>query len=142
MDPARACRRMTTRFAELRRAFRTLDEDASGNLDRNEFKSVLVMFNLGIPEPVMEKLIDLADFDGDGSINFAEVRATNCPQLPARGSPSSRARRAARLHACAAYTVGSPPLTRSLSLSLSVCVCVRCSLGSSRASSPPRTCSR
>lgn len=64
--------KMTTRFAELRRAFRTLDEDASGNLDREEFKQVLVMFNLGIPPPVMEKLIDLADFDGDGSINFAE----------------------------------------------------------------------
>ena len=25
--------KMTTRFAELRRAFRTLDEDASGNLE-------------------------------------------------------------------------------------------------------------
>ena len=38
---------MTTRFGELRRAFRTLDEDASGALDRDEFKNVLVMFNLG-----------------------------------------------------------------------------------------------
>lgn len=64
--------KMTTRFAELRRAFRTLDEDASGNLDRQEFKTVLIMFNLGIPDAVMEKLIDLADYDGDGTINFAE----------------------------------------------------------------------
>jgi len=64
--------KMQTRFSELRRAFRTLDEDASGSLDREEFKQVLVMFNLGIPNDVMEKLIDLADFDGDGSINFAE----------------------------------------------------------------------
>jgi len=64
--------KMHTRFAELRRAFRSLDEDASGSLDRDEFKQVLVMFNLGIPDRVMEKLIDLADFDGDGSINFAE----------------------------------------------------------------------
>ena len=44
--------KMTTRFAELRRAFRTLDEDASGALERDEFKNVLVMFNLGIPEKV------------------------------------------------------------------------------------------
>ena len=122
--------KMTTRFSELRRAFRTLDEDASGSLDREEFKQVLVMFNLGIPDrvrkqpgsacslnaapsscwegsclssatpaaavkiaagvhmlgdrltriarvpsvcaQVMNKLIDLADFDGDGSINYAE----------------------------------------------------------------------
>lgn len=64
--------KMTTRFAELRRAFRTLDEDASGNLDRSEFKNVLIMFNLGIPDNVINKLIDLADYDGDGSINFAE----------------------------------------------------------------------
>ena len=41
--------KMTTRFSELRRAFRTLDEDASGSLDREEFKQVLIMFNLGIP---------------------------------------------------------------------------------------------
>lgn len=44
--------KMTTRFSELRRAFRTLDEDASGSLDRDEFKQVLVMFNLGIPDRV------------------------------------------------------------------------------------------
>ena len=44
--------KMTTRFAELRRAFRTLDEDASGALERDEFKNVLVMFNLGIPDKV------------------------------------------------------------------------------------------
>ena len=30
--------KMTTRFSELRRAFRTLDEDASGSLEREEFK--------------------------------------------------------------------------------------------------------
>jgi len=64
--------KMTTRFAELRRAFRTLDEDASGSLEREEFQKMLIMFNLGIPANVIEKLIDLADFDGDGLINFAE----------------------------------------------------------------------
>ena len=30
------------------------------------------MFNLGIPDNIINKLIDLADFDGDGSINYAE----------------------------------------------------------------------
>jgi len=64
--------KMQTRFSELRRAFRTLDKDASGELSAEEFKEVLVMFNLGVPDKVMDKLIDLADFDGDGSINYAE----------------------------------------------------------------------
>ena len=30
------------------------------------------MFNLGIPDKVVDKLIDLADYDGDGTINYAE----------------------------------------------------------------------
>ena len=41
-----------TRFAELRRAFRVLDEDASGQLDRDEFKGLLNMFNMGVPDKV------------------------------------------------------------------------------------------
>ena len=52
--------KMTTRFSELRRAFRTLDEDASGSLDRDEFKQVLVMFNLGIPDRVCSRSLPLA----------------------------------------------------------------------------------
>ena len=31
-----------------------------------------MMFNLGIPDKVVDKLIDLADYDGDGTINYAE----------------------------------------------------------------------
>lgn len=66
-------RALETRFAELRRAFRLIDEDNSGDCDRNELKHMLqAMFNLQIPEAIMDRIIDLADFDGDGSINFAE----------------------------------------------------------------------
>ena len=66
-------RLMETRFSEIRRAFRLIDEDASGSADRGELKFMLnAMFNLAIPEHVLDRLIDLADFDGDGSINFAE----------------------------------------------------------------------
>jgi len=66
-------RLMETRFSEMRRAFRLIDEDASGSCDRNELKFMLnAMFNLSIPDDVLDRLIDLADFDGDGQINFAE----------------------------------------------------------------------
>ena len=66
-------RLMETRFSEMRRAFRLIDEDASGTCDRGELKFMLnAMFNLTIPDHVLDRLIDLADFDGDGTINFAE----------------------------------------------------------------------
>ena len=66
-------RSLETRFGELRRAFRLIDEDNSGDCDREELKGMLnAMFNLNIPDNVMDRIIDLADMDGDGSINFAE----------------------------------------------------------------------
>jgi Ca2+-binding EF-hand superfamily protein len=66
-------RSLETRFGELRRAFRLIDEDNSGDCDREELKGMLnAMFNLNIPDNIMDRIIDLADMDGDGSINFAE----------------------------------------------------------------------
>lgn len=65
--------KMRERFAEVRRGFRQLDKDASGSLDRDEFRSILTMFNLQqIPESVIDKILQLTDYDGDGTINFAE----------------------------------------------------------------------
>jgi Ca2+-binding EF-hand superfamily protein len=62
-----------SRFKEMRRAFRLIDEDSSGTCERHELKFMLnAMFNLNIPERVFDRIIDLADFDGDGTINFAE----------------------------------------------------------------------
>ena len=61
-----------TRFTEVRRGFRILDEDKSGKLKRAEMRTVLMMFNLDIEARLIEKLIDLADYDGDGEINYAE----------------------------------------------------------------------
>lgn len=66
-------RALETRFAEIRRAFRLVDMDNSGSCDRDELKHMLqAMFNLSIPEHIMDRIIDLADYDGDGQINFAE----------------------------------------------------------------------
>jgi len=66
-------RSLETRFAELRRAFRLIDEDNSGECDRNEFKTMInALLTFEIPEHVLDRMLDLADYDGDGSINFAE----------------------------------------------------------------------
>ena len=61
-----------TRFTEVRRGFRLLDEDHSGRLDRDELKAVLMMFNLDIKAHLIDKIIDIADADGSGDIDYAE----------------------------------------------------------------------
>ena len=64
---------ISTRFAEIRRAFRLIDTDSSGDCDRDELKHMLnAMFNLNTPDYIMDRIIDMADFDGNGTINFAE----------------------------------------------------------------------
>ena len=68
--------KLSTRFAELRRAFRLIDEDHSGRCDRKELKQMLnSMFNMQVPEAVMDRIIDLADTDRDGSIGWQEFTA-------------------------------------------------------------------
>jgi len=65
--------KLETRFGEIRRAFQLIDEDRSGTCDRQELKHMLnAMFNLNVPDDIMDRIIDLADYDGDGVINFAE----------------------------------------------------------------------
>ena len=64
--------KMLDRFAELRRAFRTIDKDASGAIESKEMREILLTFNLNIPEKVLNKILDLADYDGDGQIDYAE----------------------------------------------------------------------
>lgn len=61
-----------TRFAQVRRGFRMLDEDSSGKLSYAELKAVVMMFNLNIPSKVVQKIIELADWNGDGDIDYAE----------------------------------------------------------------------
>lgn len=66
---------METRFTQIRKAFRTMDEDKTGTVSRDELKQVLMDMNLAIGPEVVSALIDLADVDGDGDINYAEFAA-------------------------------------------------------------------
>jgi len=57
----------------LRRAFRLIDEDKSGALDRVEIQKLLQMlFHAQIPPHVLTSLMDLLDFDGNGKISMDE----------------------------------------------------------------------
>ena len=62
----------STRFSQVRRGFMLLDEDNSGKLSYAELRSILLMFNLQIPAKHITKIIELADMDGNGSIDYAE----------------------------------------------------------------------
>ena len=115
--------KIANRFAELRRCFRMIDEDVSGSCDRDELKfSLNAMWNLSIPEPVLDRMIDLADYDGDGKIRFSEfarlfsaddvlstARHTQCTDPPSAQTPTQctprvhsapRSGHPARLRAC------------------------------------------
>ena len=61
-----------TRFKQVRRGFRLLDEDSSGKLSYAELKTIILMFNLNIPGKIVQKIIELADYDGNGTIDYAE----------------------------------------------------------------------
>ena len=61
------CGKIKDRFMHVRRAFRILDEDKSGKLDRPEFRMLLRMFNLeSAPEGVFDRLVQMTDESGDG----------------------------------------------------------------------------
>jgi len=66
--------KLKDRFSEVRRAFRILDEDFSGFLNRDEFKKVMDMFNLGdvIPDPVFGRILSIIDKDNDGTVTYSE----------------------------------------------------------------------
>jgi len=64
--------RLTTQFGELRTAFRALDRDGSGRITHAEAEGALETLNLGVPKRILGRIVDVADFDGDGEITFAE----------------------------------------------------------------------
>jgi len=64
--------RLSSQFGELRQAFRAFDVDASGFITAEEAEATLSTLNLGLPKRIVSRLVDIADFDGDGEISFAE----------------------------------------------------------------------
>ena len=61
------------KYTRLTDAFKYIDSDRTGHLERDEVKRLLLEFNIpDIKDAAIETLIDFADYDGDGEINYAE----------------------------------------------------------------------
>ena len=58
--------RLMTRFHTVRRAFRMIDENNSGRVDKIEAVRILMMLNLSIREKTLGYLVSLMDRNGDG----------------------------------------------------------------------------
>jgi len=71
--------RLATQFAEIRTAFRAFDKDHSGNISAAECTDALMSLNVGVPRKWIDHLVNIADYDRDGEINYAEfARILTC----------------------------------------------------------------
>ncbi|KAK7241694.1 hypothetical protein SO694_00070192 [Aureococcus anophagefferens] len=77
-EPARVCRRMQKDewLESMRAAFASFDKDGSGSISVEELREVLVE-NLGqqVSDDELDRLVKLADANGDGEIDFDEFKA-------------------------------------------------------------------
>ena len=65
--------KFTTRFSSMRKAFRLMDQDASGGITAEEFGVSMTANNLHtIRQPVLDRLFALMNCDGDGRIDYNE----------------------------------------------------------------------
>lgn len=76
--------RLSTQFAEIRTAFRTFDKDHSGCISAEECTDALMSLNVGVPRKWIDHLVNIADYDRDGEINYAEfARILTCDDIAA-----------------------------------------------------------
>ena len=57
---------------DLRKQFEALDDNGSGSLNVQEFRSLLSEGAIGLPDGVAEVMMDMLDTDHNGQINFKE----------------------------------------------------------------------
>lgn len=58
--------------AEIREAFKVFDKDRNGTISASELKRVMTMFGEKLSEEEVEQMINEADVDHDGQINYEE----------------------------------------------------------------------
>ena len=67
--------KMTTKYRNIRGAFRAIDKDHDHKVDWAEVQGLLLNFNMNPEDPAMHKLFERADADHDGNVNFQEFKA-------------------------------------------------------------------
>jgi len=66
-----------SKYRRLTNAFRTMDEDKSGHLSKDEIVAAVEGFNLNIPLNHIQQLVDtVVDTNGDGQIDYNEFAAS------------------------------------------------------------------
>lgn len=56
--------------------FKQFDKTSSGHLSKDEFKRAMTLFNLGLTEVEMQKVISKLGTNSDGSLNYQEFAKT------------------------------------------------------------------
>ena len=58
--------------AELRKAFDVMDENKDGQVTKEELKKLLGGLGEEVTDEIVDEMINIADTDGDGKVNFDE----------------------------------------------------------------------
>ena len=88
---------INTRFTDMKKAFRFVETDNSGTLDKKEIRRAMDMWNIPIDDEKLDDLIAACDTDGDGHVVYNEfvdvlARDTVAPAaLGKRGMQSEEA---------------------------------------------------
>jgi len=61
--------------ANMRKCFSGFDVDGSGSIDRTELKNAMREYNSDMTDAEIDRLIQIVDKDGSGSINYEEFIA-------------------------------------------------------------------
>jgi len=74
--------RLATKFNGVASAFRDLDRDGTGTITPQECVEAMMRLNVGVPRKFIEHLVNMADYDRDGEINYQEFsRILNCDDI-------------------------------------------------------------
>ena len=67
-----AMEQINNRFTDMKKAFRFVDTDNSGTLDKKEIRRAMDMWNIPIDDEKLDDLIAACDTDGDGHVVYNE----------------------------------------------------------------------
>ncbi|XP_076096049.1 neo-calmodulin-like isoform X1 [Mytilus galloprovincialis] len=63
---------------EIREAFRVFDKDGSGSISANDLRHIMTNLGDKLPDEEVDEMIQEADLDGDGQIDYIEFVKMMC----------------------------------------------------------------